>query len=407
MAHRQDLSPEATHVVADPIAKAIAQFKQRFPIALGEKMISSQQVALLFALLERVATHAREYGNPCLVAGQMGLDAFAYDFWYETWRSRGGTHNAPLAEPIRKAITAWRIEVVNDAPKRKRMLMRDAAGLRPSGSDEGFTFEERVADTSLGEAVVRFSVRRSSVELSAAPGKAPSPLEKAPVLLIDAAVSRALPHAAFAPNFADPRVELVESKYEGLERAADDLEKRFVRTQLSEWKRKPKYADGAAITIYRRVADYTRAMAVRGFANATLLIVLVILVISGAGYTLWYQARVKAVVESGIFVLSAQPSCEGSAAVVDLRAVLPLPGLAWVLYRDGEVLHTISANDIRPTTPNIQPSPVVLSFPENFQFVDRSVAVGETHVYSLAVRLPFGRIHRANPGGPTIVRPCS
>jgi hypothetical protein len=156
------------------IEKARQQFFDRFPWSVkrrdqnpSNRENEDQETELLFHVLERIERHARDFGNPCIVAVPEALAALAYDFWHEKWRTRGGQNNRPLQPNPKRLMQHWRDRAVRgDAPLPQDRGKRDAKSIkdttdrrfRDRQTDDGFWFREEIDDREFGRCRVVFFV---------------------------------------------------------------------------------------------------------------------------------------------------------------------------------------------------------------------------------------------------------
>ena len=403
MIDRRKLSDAAA---AEAVERAVRSFQTRFRIPQGERDTPNQRVQLLWALLAKLPAHALKCSNPCVVAGQQALEDFAYDFWAAEWRQRGGANNNPIQDSVRKLLVNWRVEVVGDQPTRKREWLDPAKtdDYDADGDEDGFWFSE-IVNIRDGQATVTIDLRRE--EITVERNEAPSTVL---VMVAQVAVGEM---EAPGPNPVDRCVILrAGSLYKSMEKAADMLEAAFIPLEVPKWERIARKPDDTTIGVFRRVIDYSikmkRAAAVRGFVSVGLLVASLVLFVIAAVSAKWYYDRVEAVAGAAIYVLRQQPACIGRDPVVELRAVVPVPSLPWVLLRDGEIMRSIAYEELQPLEVTVNTDPLYLRYPQNFRFVDDTVRTGESHRYELAVRLPFGRLHRPlrDKGEPSFVAPC-
>lgn len=159
---------------ADRLAAAIRQFADRFPWSEKRRAKNpsnreneDQETEFLFYVLERLGEHAREYGNPCVVAVPDALTALAYDFWRQRWKARGRQNNRPLQPDPKRLMQHWRDKVVRkdavlpqDRGKDDAKRLKDTLDGRfdEDVTDDGFWLREDIDDRPLGVCRVVVSV---------------------------------------------------------------------------------------------------------------------------------------------------------------------------------------------------------------------------------------------------------
>jgi len=355
-----------------------------------------------------MATHALQFGNPCLVADQVAVEDFAYDFWATQWRTRRGANNSPIQDGVRKLLVNWRVEVVGDEPERKpewfdpKKRTKNGAGR----VNDGFFFAESV-DLRDGKAQVTITFRREQIEIR---GTEPPPA----VLVVEAQVI-AGEKAGPMPKPADGRVILrAGSVHRSMDKAADALEAAFVPLAISKWDRVGRKPDDTTIAVFRRVIDYSakmkRVAAARGFASVTLLTMSGVLMVVSLLTFLWLDAQTKGIAREAKYLMQSTGRCVNGESLVEVHGVVPSPTLPWVIIRDDRVLRALTATELRGSVVHLSSPPLGMEFSENLSFIDRDVLAGESHAYELGVRLPFGRLHRTKrtkPVEPSIVPSCS